>query len=118
MKVTIDEIARFIKEGWPQPEPDWFIDDTGDAWPTYLDEDHAYTPRVPGTIVTLEDFECDLCYQGSPTEEINTDKKSFVKLFKKWKKSLTVTLLAVEIPNEKCEEFRQAVKALGGKLLN
>jgi hypothetical protein len=117
MKVAIDEIARFMVEGWPGN--DWYIeDDDEEHWKRHLNLEHNYAPRTPGTIVNDADFNCAVLYQGIAEDPTNGDGYEWVSLFRKWRKALKVTLLSVEIPNEKIDEVRQLLKNAGCKVLN
>jgi hypothetical protein len=115
VKVAIEEIARFVKEGWPTPVKDWYMDDCNESVWEQAFADDDYTPREPGAIVRLEDFEAVLLYQGTDQDP---GSRSFVALFKKWKRSLTTVTLLVEVPVEKAETLRAFIKAHEGKVLN
>lgn len=117
MKVTVDEIARFMHDGWPGQ--DWYIEeDDEDFWDEHLDLDNYYAPKVPGTIVNDADFNCAVLYQGLGEDPTHGDGHQWITLFRKWRKALTVTLLGVEVPNDQVDAVRAAVKAAGGKVLN
>jgi hypothetical protein len=112
MKVAIDDIARFVKEGWPGPN--WYIDDCGPSWEAKMSDD-GETPRTPGEIVKLEDFECSVCYQGKdhPTRGSG---HPFTTLFRKWYRGLSVVTIVAEAPKDKAEAIRAAIIAAGGKV--
>jgi hypothetical protein len=119
MKVPIDAIARFLNEGWPKPDGDWYLEDNNDdLWEEYLNQDNPqYVARVPGTLVKLEDFDCAICYQGPGEAPSASAGWTFVKLFKKWYRGLSVTLLSVEVPNDMKTSIVHQIEKLGGKVL-
>jgi hypothetical protein len=115
MKVAIDEISKFINEGWPGP--DWYMDDCGPAFEEHFSDD-GETPKAPGTKVELADFECAICWQGKGEDPSpHGDGYSFLSLFRKWKRSLTVTIVVAEVPNNKLDAVKLAIQADGGKVL-
>lgn len=114
MKVAIDEISRFMAEGWPKPEMDWYMDDCDEGlWERSFSPD-GYVPIYPGTVVRLEDFDCSILYQGSGPDP---GSRSFVACFKKWKRSLTTTTLVVEVPNEKMDTLLAFIAASEGRIV-
>ena len=114
MKVAIDEISRFMTEGWPKPNEDWYMDDCdADLWEKTF-SDGGYMPSNPGEVVRLEDFACSILYQGSGRDP---GGKSFVEVFKQWRRSLTTTTLVVEVPTEKLDTLLAFIAASEGKVL-
>jgi hypothetical protein len=119
MKVLIDDIAKFLTEGWPTPKGDWFFDHE-DAHPieTQLKWDgdnDVYVPVTPGEKVELADFDAEIMYQGSNRPEPAT--KMLAKEFKAWMRRRTHQTLVVEIPTEKVEEFTKIVRQMGAKVV-
>jgi hypothetical protein len=115
MNVLIDEISRFIKEGWPGK--DWYMDDCGPAFEELFKED-GETPISPGTLVKLEDFECAVLWQGAGDDPSpGRMGYSFTTLFKKWKKALTTVFMAVEAPKDKADAVKAAIKKAGGRVV-
>lgn len=89
MKVLIDDIAEFMNsdDGWPEPSSDWYYDaDSDSPLETMLNYNGTslYFPKQRGEMVTLEDFECDVCYQGDDPKKKGTTH-SLIKLFKRWR---------------------------------
>jgi hypothetical protein len=114
MNVLIDEISRFIKEGWPGK--DWYMDDCGPAFEELFKED-GETPISPGTVVKLEDFECAVLWQGEGDDPSPGQLGySFLTLFRKWRKAQTTVFMPVEAPKAKADAVRAAIKKAGGRV--
>ena len=112
MKVPIEEILRFVNEGWPDG---FYQNNCGPAWEVHFTE-NGEAPRIPGEVVELEDFECSLVWEW---EGSNTSQGGlcFTDQFLKWRKSLATVTISVEVPREKEADVRQAIEDAGGKVL-
>ena len=115
MKVLIDEISKFIKEGWPGPTGAWYMEECGPVFEELFDLD-GESPKDPGTVVKLEDFECAVLWQGAGDDPTHGTGYSFLTLFKKWKKAQTTVFIAVEAPVDKADAVKAAIKKAGGRV--
>ena len=121
MKVVIDKIAAFMADdsGWPQPAGDWYYDTDG-THPLdteLISDESGYKPNEPGTLVTLEDFECELLYQGTDKETVERGSLSWLSYFKKWDKKQRCETILCDIPKTQLAQFKVALKRLGGKII-
>lgn len=125
MKVVIDKIAAFMADdsGWPQPASDWYYDTDG-THPLdteLISDESGYKPNEPGKLVTLEDFECELLYQGADKDFAEDfakrDSLSWVSYFKKWDKKQRCETILCDIPKTQLAQFKVALKRLGGKII-
>jgi len=120
MKVAVEEIARFMNEGWPGD--DWYMEDEGPGWEENFDlESHSTydSPRVPGAIVDDKDFQCAILWQGQGDDPSpHGDGYIFTSLFRKWRKAQTVSTLVVEVHKDKVETLTSFIKAAGGKIIS
>ena len=112
MKVSIEEILRFVNEGWPDG---FYQDDCGPAWEAHFTE-NGEVPRIPGEVVELEDFECVLIWEGEEPDP-SQGGHSFTDVFRKWKESLSTVTISAEAPREKEADIRKAIADAGGKVL-
>src|SRR4051794_23431764 len=117
MKTTVDEISRFVNEGWPKPDGGWYMEDGEPGWEEHMD-DESYNPLIPGTVVQDTEFECGIFHQGEGEDPTHGRGYRFTTLFRRWKKQQTVTILSIEIPKANEADCRAGIKRLGGKVLN
>jgi hypothetical protein len=113
VKVPIEIIARFMKEGWPGD--DYYMDDFDEAtWNEHMDE--YYNVRTPGAMVNPAEFSGFIGYQGNDPEKRRIEW-DWLNLFKKWYQTLDTAFFAVQVPKDKLEDVKAAVVAAGGKVI-
>lgn len=119
MKASVKEIKQFLDFKWesllggaqhldPDDQSDsvWVYDDCD-----WLDQ--GAHSQSDSTLITLDNT--GSIYWSGPIDTVY-DEKAYAPLsvFKKWRKSLTTTMVACSIPKDKEEELIAFVKTLGG----
>lgn len=113
------DVLDFVNKGWPGPEGSWYFEEVG-----FLDDsnkqinfnDYSLQPGVERDLrVPASDIDGIILWQGKG-EDPSGGGMSFIKELDKWLKRKTTTTLAVEVPNDKVEALKEAVKKLGGKV--
>ncbi len=115
MKVAIEEIARFLEDGWPTPKEDWYFEDEGRGFVEHLTEEYA--PKIAGAVVDDREFYAALSHQGSSEDPTNGDGHDFLKLFRRWRKSQSTAMLSVEAPKELLDAVVRAIREAGGRVV-
>lgn len=104
MKIKGAELAAFIKEGWPEPENDWY-------W------DHDLFDDEPDANTTYDTAEIEgLFYQGSGDDPTDGFGHPLDGLIRKWRKTRTHDILIVSVPKERVDKFRAFIADIGGKI--
>lgn len=103
MKIKGSELIAFLREGWPQPEDDW-----------YWDHDVFDEPN-PGETYDTDEIG-GIHFQGGSEDPTKGEGYDLAALIRRWRKNSTHKVITVSIPKDRFNEFKSFLKSIGGSI--
>lgn len=102
MKIKGNELLLWMNDGWP--EGDW-------CW------DHELFDDEPDPDTTYDTDELGgLFWQGIGDDPTNGEGLDIAKLIRRWRKERSFDVLTIEVPKDKTEAAKAALKQMGVKV--